>query len=431
MSYLRFLKSYRSFSVVRKRSVKILQRYGLSGGQLRQNIRHFITDLNRLDVVPTFPTTAQVLNRHHPFFEEFDADQVEFAIHGYYHQDYTLIANPAKKELLDRAIATFQKYGIPAEGFRFPYLRVDDDSFSTLAQLPLKYDSSYAFWWNLSGHTRGGENAILRKMVRQYHPFFPDERPLIPYFRETLVEIPVSLPDDDILIDRMTHNDDTKILGTWLHILEQARSRGDIFVLQLHPERYGMLRNTLMRLLKDVQAGYPDVWIAPLREVARWWQMRQQFTVTFKENDAQKIKLEIKRPLDLNYSFLNLNYQPQVKIMGLIKSRFTFEEITLKDHPVPIVAMGRRTSSRFREMFLNYGFPVLEDAPGPDGFSVYFDEDPPNFFSRKWLSDFLAGLNQPLIRFHLWPKNYQAALSITGDIDAITAQDFLSRIYEK
>jgi dephospho-CoA kinase len=42
----------------------------------------------------------------------------------------------------------------------------------------------------------------------------------------------------------------------------------------------------------------------------------------------------------------------------------------------------------------------------------------------------IEALDKPLLRFAVWPDGARAALSITGDIDSITIQDFFLRIVE-
>ncbi len=49
---------------------------------------------------------------------------------------------------------------------------------------------------------------------------------------------------------------------------------------------------------------------------------------------------------------------------------------------------------------------------------------------KSALLEELEELETPLIYYGCWPKGYRAALSITGDIDSITIQDFFRRIVE-
>jgi peptidoglycan/xylan/chitin deacetylase (PgdA/CDA1 family) len=411
------------------RFAKILQRYGISGNSLRQNIRAFVETANRYQAVPTFPTTAQVLARHRKFFQDFDPEQVEFAIHGYYHQDYTMLATASQKEQMIRALFTFQENNIPVHGFRFPYLRVNHQVLGILNDMPLIYDSSFPFWWPVALPQDQDGTQVLQKMEEQYTPFSPAEKFTLPYFIGKLVELPVSLPDDDILVDRVNQLSLRDIFSFWLTILQQTMERGDLFILQLHPERFEILKPVLTDLLAEVQRNSTHVWMAPLREIARWWKVRRQVLVEYDILENNRIKLHLKRPVELEYECLNYHVQLQVKIVGMLKSEFNFEEIILPISRIPLIGVSRQVSREFKEMLFNLGFYYVENPPEWERFSVYFDKDPVVISEIKWLEDFLEHLDQPLMRFHLWPGSHRSAFAVTGDIDAITAQDFFSRVY--
>jgi hypothetical protein len=50
--------------------------------------------------------------------------------------------------------------------------------------------------------------------------------------------------------------------------------------------------------------------------------------------------------------------------------------------------------------------------------------------SRETISECLTVIEEcrgPLVRFGVWPHRNQSALSITGDIDALTIWDFVHR----
>ncbi len=429
MGYLRFLKNYRSVDNLSDRFAKILQRYGISGNSLRQNIRAFVETANHYQMVPTFPTTAQVLARHRKFFQNFDPEQVEFAIHGYYHQDYTMLSTASQKEQMIRALFTFQENNVPVHGFRFPYLRVNRQVLELLNDLPLIYDSSFPFWWAVDLPHNQDEAQVLRKMEEQYTPFSPAEKLILPYFIGKLVELPVSLPDDDILVDRVNRLDLREIFSHWLTILQQTMERGDLFILQLHPERFEILKPVLTDLLAEVQRNSSHIWMAPLREIARWWKVRRHVQMEYDVLENNRIKLYLKRPVELEYECLNYHVQLQVKIVGMLKSEFNFEEIIIPISRIPLIGVSREVSPEFKEMLLNLGFYYVENPPEKEQFSVYFETTPQMSSEAEWLKDFLTRLDQPLLRFNHWPGQHRSAFAVTGDIDAITAQDFFSRVY--
>jgi hypothetical protein len=91
------------------------------------------------------------------------------------------------------------------------------------------------------------------------------------------------------------------------------------------------------------------------------------------------------------------------------------------------------------EDFLNeQGYPVLRaEAAAAPGYSLYLDMPDglgktrqEQIAQRSALVAEIEALDKPLLRFGVWPERARAALSITGDIDSITIQDFFLRIAE-
>ena len=103
----------------------------------------------------------------------------------------------------------------------------------------------------------------------------------MPSIQNGLVEIPVSIPDDDIIIERLGIHDETIMYTIWEGILSRVRDRGELFVMQVHPERYCLYKNALRRILVNV-TDQGNVWIASLQEIAEWWHERNNFRLKFK-----------------------------------------------------------------------------------------------------------------------------------------------------
>jgi hypothetical protein len=112
-----------------------------------------------------------------------------------------------------------------------------------------------------------------------YKPWDVDLRPSLPMLNDNLVEIPVSLPDDEILIERLD-GDEILIESVWKHILYQSYQRGELFTLQLHPERIWICQNALSTIIREARLLFPTVWCARMDEVAAWWKARHYDYVT-------------------------------------------------------------------------------------------------------------------------------------------------------
>jgi hypothetical protein len=49
---------------------------------------------------------------------------------------------------------------------------------------------------------------------------------------------------------------------------------------------------------------------------------------------------------------------------------------------------------------------------------------------KRGLIDFIEGSDAPLVRLWRWPNGARCAMSVTGDVDAMTMLDFLRRPLE-
>ena len=77
---------------LRNRAYMIMGRYGLTPTNMDQALARFVWTLKQFDCNATFPTTAVAVERHPTMFERYQAQGIEFAVHGYTHVDYSQLA---------------------------------------------------------------------------------------------------------------------------------------------------------------------------------------------------------------------------------------------------------------------------------------------------------------------------------------------------
>ena len=126
-------------------------------------------------------------------------------------------------------------------------------------------------FWNV-----GGRDLASQKEVRKILDFYSSEcevdAPSLPRIEDGIVRLPVSLPDDEILIERLAIGRPEELLAYWLEMLEKSYERSELLVLQIHPERFPICKEALAPLLEEVRKR--NVWNATLGEVASWWTER-------------------------------------------------------------------------------------------------------------------------------------------------------------
>ena len=84
-------------------------------------------------------------------------------------------------------------------------------------------------------------------------------------FKDGFIEIPVSIPDDEAMVERLGITQGKDISAIWGDILQKTYDRGDLLTLQLHPERISLCETALNDTVKQSRRFDPPVWVATLR----------------------------------------------------------------------------------------------------------------------------------------------------------------------
>jgi len=211
----------------------------------------------------TFPMTACLAEKYPSLFRA----GAEFAVHGYRHQDYSKLDTTELEWHLEKSLAIFQKAGYGNIGFRAPYLKVKKDILRSLKTCGFLYDSSSVIHWGWLSAEK--QNEQYKRTLEHYAPWDSRDKESLPYHEEELLRLPVSLPDDEMLIDRLGIRDQDKLFEIWSGILHQCNQRNEMFVLLLHPERYFMAEGAIDKLIEE--ADNTGMWRATLKEIALWW----------------------------------------------------------------------------------------------------------------------------------------------------------------
>jgi len=236
-------------------------RYGISPDRIVSRLVRMIAMMARWDSRPTIPITASVLERHPEILRSLrDAD---LAVHGYRHISYEDLPFDEKRSDLDAACTVFSNLGLLLRGFRAPYLRADRETLDLVRSRGFLFDSSSTQFALPGGHpitravrlliaSRYGTDSVVPSVAM--HP--------------TLVEMPVSLPDDEILVDGLGLRNTTGLWHAFEAMMEIASSTGSHLILQVHPERFHICEAALELLIeKAVDTGR---WLTPLSEASDW-----------------------------------------------------------------------------------------------------------------------------------------------------------------
>lgn len=422
----------------------VFARFGFSDARSRRTLLSILATVRQYGGSPTFFIPAVVLRRHPELINEIALCGAEIGIHGYVHNDYRSLSDASQHQQTQQAMAVFHDVSLPFEGFRNPYLGWTDDAVRSFEQLGFTYDSNEAIVHDaldlsrLTPTLRSG----FEKSLELFQAIAPSAYTLRPHFEGELARIPTSIPDDEMLFDRLRITDQVALGDIWRSVMARVYDLGGIYVLNLHPERGVLCKPALGRLLAFSQQQELPVWVASLREVEQWWRERRAFRFTFEATGEATWRVTasctprttiLARHLTVDGATASPWSGAESRVDGV-----DGREFTVHAGVCPCVALSPRTSSAVEDFLLEEGYPVqrVEPAKAP-GYAHYLDMPDglgetraEQIARRSALLAEIEALEQPLLRFGVWPDRARAALSITGDIDSITIQDFFLRIVE-
>ncbi len=419
----------------------VFARFGFSDARSRRTLLAILASVRQYGGSPTFFIPAVVLRRHPELINEIAACGAEIGIHGYVHNDYRSLSDASQHQQTQQAMAVFDNVHLPFQGFRNPYLGWTDDAVRSFERLGFTYDSNEAIVHDvvdlskLTPTLRSG----FEKSLELFQAIAPSAYTLRPHFEGGLARIPTSIPDDEMLYDRLRITDQEALSGIWRSVMTRVYDLGGIYVLNLHPERGVLCKPALGRLLAFSQQQEAAVWVTSLREVEQWWRERRDFRMTLEPTGEATWRVEANCApratiLARNLTVDGVSTSPWSGVESSVDGR-TF---TVHAASCPCIALSPETASGVEDFLLEQGYPAQRvDSTRAPGYSLFLDRPDglgktrtEQIERRSALVAEIEALDKPLLRFGVWPDRARAALSITGDIDSITIQDFFLRIVE-
>jgi peptidoglycan/xylan/chitin deacetylase (PgdA/CDA1 family) len=414
------------------RIIAILCRFGLTAKKFQGSLERYAAVTRSHGSIPTFAITAVVLRRHPEIIRELSEQGAEFAVHGYIHVDYRAISLKEQTRHFKNAIDVFRGCHVPFNGFRAPFLRINGTTPKVLDNLGFLYDSSHIICWDVLDSTQYSKQAWreYNRLLSFYMPRKAEEYLALPKFINSFIEIPVSIPDDEAIVDRLGVKDKKEISRIWLDILQRTYTRGELFTVQLHPERISLCENALLDILEQANQLTPPIWVATLREITEWWRDREKFTLEIDLRSDRKYN--VKAACSERATLLLKNCKANVPSTEWANGYRTISARNfILESPVrPVIGVSLGSSPAALEFLRTEGF-VVEESNQPDHYGLYLN-DLAKFeeADEKPLSEKIERLEAPLVRYWRWPDQARSAVSITGDIDSITLADFVLRVFE-
>jgi len=395
---------------VGRRAAILLGRYGITPSKAADRVEGCVATLAEYDCLPTLPTPGHVVERYPQFLRHLQDAGVEIAVHGYDHVDLGAYSPAQACEQLVRAAQASDRHGIEVHGLRCPYLSCTDDLLDVLPRGVFEYSSNKAIWWDVvSSSDTQKATAIFDTLGRFYRATSADKMVCTPRTRSNMLEIPVSLPDDLQLHDGLQLGPEG-VTRAWSQILHRTHQRGELFVLQFHPELASLCRSSLAAVLRQARRLQPRVWIARLRDISSWWQEKAGFVATVSHASTG---------LDIAFT---CSERATILVRGLddCGSAHVWDGQYLR-----LEGRSQRVAPFLREQ----GY-ILDTGETARCCTVYIDAAVLDRTANEVeLVNYIESSMGPLVRYWRWPDGAKSAMCVTGDLDALALVDYALRLF--
>lgn len=419
----------------------VFTRFGVSEGRTRRSLESMMAALQPYHAAPTFFIPASVLERSPSLIRRIQRVGAEIGIHGYVHNDYRTLTQDAQANQTRQAITVFNREHVTFEGFRNPYLGWDEASLEVFRACGFRYDSNEAVIHDVVpvNELAPALADSFARSLKLFQAIPCTEYNLRPHSEDGLARIPLSIPDDEMLYDRLQITDSQRLGDVWRAVMRRVYDLGGIYVLNLHPERGLLARGALDLLLRQADELALPVWVTRLRDVSDWWCERAATTlrVTSVGDGHWRIALTGSPRATLLTRHLTVEDAATAPWPDG-DSAVAGQACTVAAAAFPGVALSQRSTGEVERMLREQGYAVMRVASEAQASgSVYVDRPDGLGATRAERQQAASALVRqieqgaaPLARIGLWPDGRRAALSITGDIDSVTIQDFFLRILE-
>src|SRR5712692_6473933 len=272
----------------------VFTRFGFSETASRRALYAIMNSLHAYNAAPTFFIPAVVLGRHPALIAEIAQDGAEIGVHGYVHNDYRSLNAQQQHKQTQQAISVFQDTRIAYHGFRNPYLGWTEESLHVFTDLGFAYESNEAVFHDIIDFDRLALQLkhSYEKSLVLFQAIPCNTYTLRPHFEGALLRIPTSIPDDEMIFDRLRITDAKEVGDIWSCIMQRVYNLGGLYVLNLHPERVTLCKRALDQLLTYTNSRPLPVWQACLKDIAQWWKEHSQFRMNITQLAPDRWRVE-------------------------------------------------------------------------------------------------------------------------------------------
>jgi hypothetical protein len=240
------------------------------------------------------------------------------------------------------------------------------------------------------------------------------------------MRIPYVIPDDEAIVDRMGIAEPEAIAELWLDVFAATHRRGELFTLAVHPERIDICGSGIAAVLGVARRATSPVWTTRHEEIARWWRDRGGASLVVDESRPGRLGITVKGPVGLTVLARALdirNVEPWADGYDVVHAT----HFDVPAEPRPFIGVDPSVPQSLTDFLREQGY-IVEVTEAGRKYALFIER---TRFSRRDRRALLTEIDSgsfPLLRFGRWPHAARSALSITGDIDALTIGDYAHRM---
>ena len=265
------------------------------------------------------------------------------------------------------------------------------------------------------------ETDAYRRVLDFYGSFLAEEHPVLPRTEHGLIRIPCCLPDDESVVDRMALTP-AAIAELWVDVWRRTHARGELFTMQVHPERIEICGPGVAAVLAAGAEDPGGVWLASLREIAGWWSARRSATVEATKDGQGRYRIGWSGPAGT--TLLVRGGSNGTAWSGPWRREET-QGFALEAPRRPFIGVHPERAGA-------HGLPPGPGIRGgarirPSTHAVHLQRARFARTDERSLLDEIEGDRTPLVRMGRWPNGARSAVAVTGDVDALTIWDYVAR----
>lgn len=196
-------------------------------------------------------------------------DGFDIGMHGLHHDGkFAFLSDEAQRARVFKSVKRAKELGLPSLGYRAPWLHRTRMMIRYLSEAGFDWDSSFPDTDDSTiGYASTGSRTVF--------PFYPMYKENGVWKRSTIVEIPVSMPQDWTLLYYYKLSEES-ILRVLRKKMDYIKSQGGLATFILHPDqedfghpRHHKAYKALLRIIKDA-----DPELMTCSSLARRWKER-------------------------------------------------------------------------------------------------------------------------------------------------------------